>query len=128
MAEAKLTPRQQAQLDVLGTLPPRFEQIHRMVEELASLRADEALARRLCRLLDESKAATATMGLPALADTFGMMSMLARRTSGLQMKIRGLREGLASLKINFEGAWRSASTPEDPSASAPPDDRSGDRK
>lgn len=130
MAEPKLTPRQLAQVAILETLPPRFEQIHRMVEELAGLRADEALTRRLCRLLDESKAATNTMGLTALADTFGMMGMLARRSGGLQMRVRGLREGLASLKINFEGAWRAATTPEPEapadgrtSASAPPGGR-----
>jgi hypothetical protein len=43
----------------------------------------------------------------------GVMGMLARRTSGHQMKIRGLREGLGSLKINYEGALRSATTPEE---------------
>jgi hypothetical protein len=39
------------------------------------------------------------------------MSMLARRSGGLQMRLRGLREGLVSLKINYEGAVRAASTP-----------------
>jgi hypothetical protein len=38
----------------------------------------------------------------------GIMGMLARRRGGHQVKVRGLREGLASLKINFEGALRSA--------------------
>ncbi len=125
MAEVKLTPRQLAQIAILETLPPRFEQMHRMVEELASLRGDEALNRRLARMLDESKAATNTLGLTSLSETLGMMAMLARRTGGLQMKVRGLREGLGSLKVNFEGAWRSATTPEppDPSAASPPADQ-----
>jgi len=46
---------------------------------------------------------------------------MARRTGGQQMRIRGLREGLGSLKINFEGAWRSATTEErDESGGAKP--------
>jgi hypothetical protein len=125
MADQKLTPRQLSQITVLEVLPPKFEQINRIIEEMAGLRADEAMVRRLCRMLDESKSAASGMGLPALADTLGMMSSLARRTGGLQMKVRGLREGLGSLKINFEGAWRAATTPiEDATASSPPGDRS----
>jgi hypothetical protein len=40
------------------------------------------------------------------------MGTMARRGGGLQMKVRGLRELLASLKINYEAAMRSATTPE----------------
>jgi hypothetical protein len=112
----KLTPRQKAQLAVLETLPPKFQQMHRLVEEIAGMRVDDSVTRRLTRLLDESKAATNTVGLTALTETMGVMGMLARRTGGHQMKVRGLREGLGSLKINFEGALRSASMaePEEP--------------
>lgn len=108
----KLTPRQKAQLGVLETLPAKFQQIHRLVEEIAGMRVDESVIRRLTRLLDESKAATNSVGLTALTETMGVMAMLARRTGGHQMKVRGLREGMGSLKINFEGALRSASTAE----------------
>ena len=108
----KLSSRQKAQLSVLETLPPRIQQIHRLIEELAGMRADETVSRRLIRILDESKAATSSVGLNGLTETMGVMGMLARRTSGLQMKIRGLRDGLGSLKINFEGALRSATTPD----------------
>ncbi|HEX7024033.1 MAG TPA: hypothetical protein VF187_04360 [Gemmatimonadales bacterium] len=116
----KLTPKQKAQLGVLEALPARFEQMHRLIEEIAGMRADESVTRRLCRLLDESKAATNIVGLTALTETMGIMGMLARRTGGQQMKIRGLREGLGSLKINFEGALRSASTEESGESGEPP--------
>ena len=104
----KLTPRQKAQLGVLEALPARFQLMHRLIEEIAGMRVDETVVRRLTRLLDESKAATNAVGLTALTETMGIMGMLARRTGGHQMKVRGLREGLGSLKINFEGALRSA--------------------
>ena len=108
----KLNPRQKAQLAVLEALPPKFQQMNRLVEEIAGMRVDESVIRRLTRLLDESKSATNAVGLTALTETMGIMGMLARRTGGHQMKVRGLREGIASLKINFEGALRSASTAE----------------
>jgi hypothetical protein len=119
----KLTPRQKAQLAILETLPPKFQQMHRLVEEIAGMRVDESVIRRLTRLLDESKAATNTVGLTALTETMGIMGMLARRTGGHQMKVQGLREGLGSLKVNFEGALRSASVaePEEPGGAAEPE-------
>lgn len=111
MAE-KLSPRQQAQMAVLEPLGRRFEQLHRMIEEMANLRADEGLQRKLVRNLEEMKAQTSGIGLPALSETLGMMAMLGRRSGGLQMRVRGLREGLASLKINYEGAVRAATSPD----------------
>ena len=108
----KLTSRQKAQLAVLETLPPKIEHMHRLIEEIAGMRPDETVTRRLCRILDETKVAVNSVGMNALSETMGIMGTLARRTSGIQMKIRGLREGLGSLKINYEGALRSATTEE----------------
>jgi hypothetical protein len=120
----KLTPQQQVQLEVLAKLPPRFETAHRLIEEIGSLRADDAMIRRLCRLLDETKAAANSIGQTALAETLGIMGTIARRGGDRQMKVRGLREGLGSLKINYEGAVRAVRQParpqpgEGPSASS----------
>ena len=108
----KLNSRQQAQIAVLEGLTPKFSQMHRLIEELAGARPDISVVRRLCRLLDEGKGATSGVGLSNLTQTMGSMGMMARRTGGEQMKIRGLREGLATLKINFEVALRAAKTPE----------------
>ena len=110
----KLTSRQQAQIAVLDALTPKFAQMHRLIEELAGPRPDISVVRRLCRLLDEGKGATSGVGLSSLTQTMGAMGMMARRTGGEQMKIRGLREGLASLKINYDGALRVAKTPARP--------------
>lgn len=108
----KLNSRQQAQIAVLEGLTPKFAQMHRLIEELAGARPDISVVRRLCRLLDEGKGATSGVGLSNLTQTMGSMGMMARRTGGEQMKIRGLREGLATLKINYEVALRAAKTPE----------------
>jgi hypothetical protein len=116
----KLTSRQNAQLEFLQTLPPKFQRMHAVIEEMGALRADEAVVRGFTRRLDELKANASALSLTGLADTAGLMSTMARRGGGLQMKVRGLRELLGSLKINYEAALRSATTPEAPNQ---PEDR-----
>lgn len=113
MAKPTLSGAQQAQLQFLNSLPPKLERIHRLVEEIANLQGGETTVKTLCRILDESRNQSSTLLLTSLADTFGMMSMVARRGGGLQMKIRALREGQASLKTNYDGALKAASTPEE---------------
>jgi hypothetical protein len=108
----KLTSRQQAQLAYLQTLPPKFQRIHSVVEEMSTLRADEAVVRGLARLLDEVKGNASALSLTGIADTAGIMGTMTRRGGGLQMKVRGLRELMGSLKINYETSMRSATTPE----------------
>jgi hypothetical protein len=108
----KLSARQQAQLAFLQTLPPKFQRIHAVVEQMAVMQADDTVVRGCIRILDEVKAGAAGLSLTSLADTAGLMGTIARRGGGLQMKVRGLRELLGSLKINYEGALRQATTPE----------------
>ena len=110
----KLSSRQQAQLAYLQTLPPKFQRIHAVIEEMSTLRADDVVVRGLARLLDEIKGNAASLSLTGLADTAGLMATMTRRGGGLQMKVRGLRELLGSLKFNYEAAMRSATTPETP--------------
>jgi hypothetical protein len=111
----KLTARQQAQLQWLELLPPKFDRIARVVEQLSVQQADDVQLRGLSRLLDELKAQASGLGIAALSDTFGYMATLLRRGGGHQLKVRGLREMLAGAKINYEGAMRAATQ------EAPPD-------
>jgi hypothetical protein len=107
----KLTSQQQAQLAFLQTLPPKLHRVHTVIEQMAAYQADESVVRGLCRMLDEMKAGASQLRLGPLADTAGLMSSIARRSGGLQVKVRGLRELWASLKLNYEGGLRIASTP-----------------
>lgn len=109
----KLSSGQLAQLDFLKTLPSRFERIHRQIEEMAVLKADDLQVKNLARSLDNLRNEAQGLVLTSLADTFGMMAALARRGGGLQMRVRGLREGLIGLRTNYEGALRAASRPEE---------------
>jgi chemotaxis protein histidine kinase CheA len=109
----KLSARQQAQLAFLQTLPPKFQRIHNIVEQMSTLRADEAVVRNLARLLDEIKGNAAALSLNGITETAGIMGTMVRRGGGVQLKVRGLRELLGSLKTNCDGALRSATTPEE---------------
>ena len=112
----KLSSRQQAQLAYLQTLPPKYQRIFSVIEQMSALQADEATVRGLARLLDDIKGNSGALSLGGLADTAGLMGTMARRGGGLQVKVRGLRELLGSLKINYEAALRQATTPETPAA------------
>jgi hypothetical protein len=108
----KLSSRQQAQVAFLELLPQKFQRIYSVIEQMAGPRVDEALGRGLARLLDDIKGNAAALSLGSLADTAGRMGMLVRGGGGMPMKVRGLRELQGSLKINYDAALRSATTPD----------------
>jgi hypothetical protein len=107
-----LSSRQQAQLAFLQRLPPKFQRMHSIIEQMAGPRVDDTILRNLGRLLDEVKGNATALSLNGLADTAGLMGTMLRRGGGLQFRVRGLRELLGSLKTNYEAALRAASTPE----------------
>ena len=109
--EIKLTGRQQSQLAFLELLPPKFQRFHSVIEQMSAPKVDEALIRGLIRQLDEVKAGASQLGMNGLADAAGQMASTARRGSGQMVKLRGLRDGLGNLKMNFEGALKKASVP-----------------
>ena len=110
----KLSSRQQAQLAYLEQLPPKFQRMHNIIEQMSSLRVDDTILRGFGRLLDEINGNAGALSLCGLAETAGMMGTMLRRGGGLQFKVRGLRELLASLKSNYDAALREATTPEGP--------------
>lgn len=108
----KLTSKQQTQFAFLETLPPKFQRVAGVIEQMASQNADDTVVRGMCRTLDELKANAQALGLAGLADAAGIMSTMARRGGGVQMKVRGLRELLGTLRANYDGALKKATTPE----------------
>jgi hypothetical protein len=115
----KLSSRQQAQLAYLETLPAKFQRVYSVIEAMSALQADDVMVRGLARLLDDIKGNAGALSLGGLADTAGLMGTMTRRSGSLQVRVRGLRELLGSLKINYEAALRQATTPEAPAPEAP---------
>ncbi len=108
----KLTSKQHQQLSYLETLPPKFQRAIGAIELMSTQKADDSVVRGLCRMLDEVKANSQALGLPGLADAAGIMGTMARRGGGVQMKVRGLRELMGTLRANYDGALKRATTPE----------------
>jgi hypothetical protein len=110
----KLSSRQQAQLAFLDAQVPKIQRVQALIEKLNSPSEAESAGRSLVRILDEIKSGAASLSISGVSQTAAVMSSLARRTGSTQTRLRGLREGLAGLKINYDGARKSASKPEGP--------------
>lgn len=110
----KLSARQQAQLAFLDAQIPKIQRIQALIEKVGSPSESETAGRSLVRILDELKSGAAGLSLSGVAQTSAVMSSLARKTGSVQTRLRGLREGLAGLKINCDGARKAASKPEGP--------------
>ena len=103
----------------LEQLPPKFQRMHSIIEQMSSLKVDEAIIRAFGRILDEIKGKATALSLNGLAETAGLMGTMLRRGGGLQFRVRGLRELLGSLRSNYDAAVRDATTPEDKAESEP---------
>lgn len=108
----KLTAKQQAQLAFLERLPPKLQKINATIEQMAGGQADDVSVRQLIRTCDEIKAGAAQLGINALADSAGGMASMGRRGGAMQVKVRGLKDLLASVKHSFDAAMKKATTEE----------------
>ena len=108
----KLSAKQQAQLAFLELLPPKFHRIESVIEQMQSPTLDETAIRGMIRVLDEMKAGASQLSMNALADALGGTASMARRGGGLQVRIRGLRDLMGSVKTSYTLALRKASVPE----------------
>jgi hypothetical protein len=114
----KLSAKQQSQLNFLQLLPPKLHRIQSVIEQMNSPTLDETAVRGMIRVLDEMKAGASQLSMNGLAEALGAMGSMARRGGGMQVKIRGLRDLLGSVKSNHDMAMKKASIPE---AHAEPD-------
>ena len=96
---------------MLSLLPPKIQRIQSVIEQMAGGVADEAVVRGMVRLLDEMKAYASQLKMNGLADAAGQMASTGRRGGGLQVKVRGLRENMATVRMNSDMALRKASIP-----------------
>ncbi|HXW96577.1 MAG TPA: hypothetical protein VEI47_03250 [Gemmatimonadales bacterium] len=119
----KLSAKQQSQLAFLELLPPKFARIQTVIEQMNNPKLDETAVRGMIRVLDEMKAGASQLSLNGLAEALGAMGSMARRGGGLQVKIRGLRDLMGSVKSNHDAAMKKASIPE---ASAPDEPNAGE--
>jgi chemotaxis protein histidine kinase CheA len=108
----KLSARQQAQVAFLERLPPKIQKLNATIEQMAGGQADDVTIRQLVRTCDEMKAGASQLGINALADASGGMASMGRRGGAMQVKVRGLRDLLASVKHSFDAAMKKATEPD----------------
>lgn len=109
----KLSSRQQVQLAFLDSEEPKLGRVYSLIERMNTPNEAEMVTRQLARLMDHMKGGATTAGLPMVADSAGAMAMTARRGGGIQVRIRGLRDGLGPLKHAMAMSRKRASTPEE---------------
>jgi hypothetical protein len=108
----KLSARQQAQVAFLERQPVRIQKVGAIIEQLAANQADEPTVRQMIRILDEMKSGASQLSMNGLSDAAGQMAAMGRRGGGQQVKVRGLRDMLGSLKNHFDSAMKKAVVPE----------------
>jgi hypothetical protein len=118
MGGPKLSSRQVAQVEFLDRSFAKVQRLQSLIEKLSTPSEAETAGRSLARLLDELKVGAASISLGRIADSVANMSSVARRTGAIPQRVKTLREGLAGLKVNWEGARKAASTPDNTSNEA----------
>jgi hypothetical protein len=108
----KLSTQQQNQLAFLDLLPPKIARAQNVIEQMAGGSADESIVRGMVRIMDEMKAGASQLKLNSLADAAGNMAAIGRRGGGQQVKVRALREAIASVKMNHDSATKKAQKPD----------------
>ena len=117
MPETKLTVDQLRRIAEIEDYVKVVERVKHLVAELESNRAAQprviqGICETLARELSQMRQRAITSNIGTIADVAGAMSVMAGRGGGINMKIRGLTEGVNSLVMQLDQARKIASTPE----------------
>lgn len=118
MAEAKLTPIQAQRIEQITGFIKTVDLVKKLVGELEANRAArpqilQELCARISRELLRMRQRAVGANIGTVADVAGGLATMANRSTGLLMKIRGLKDGIASLAFQLDRALVQAQTPED---------------
>ena len=118
MAESKLTPIQAQRIEQITGFIKTVDLVKKLVGELEANRAArpqllQDLCARISRELLRLRQRAVGANIGTVADVAGGLATMATRATGLLMKIRGLKDGIASLAFQLDRALVQAQTPED---------------
>jgi hypothetical protein len=116
MADAKLTPLQAQRIEQIQGFLKTLAHVKKLVGELESNRAGrqqilQGLAAQISRELSRMRVRAIGASIGTVADVAGQLSIAASRSVGLQMKLRTLNDGVASLAFQLDRALTQAMTP-----------------
>ena len=117
MAGVKLSANQQRKADEIQELLRITSKTRSIVAELESSRAAKMsvinnLSGMIAREMSQMRQRLLTAPVGTVADICGALSVMATRSGGINMKIRGLTDGLNSIGMQLDLALKQALTPE----------------
>ncbi len=125
MPPQKLTPEQARRVEEIEEFLHAADGLKHLVSELEASRAAQTrVIARICETIAREcsqlrqRALTAHVG--TIADVAGTMSVMAARGGGINMKIRGLADGVNNLVLQLDQALKHAKTPAGPPRSPGP--------
>lgn len=112
----KVTPEQARRAEEIEDFLRTVRDLKALVSELESSRAAAtAVVQRLCesiaRECSQLRQRMLTANVGTVADVAGAMSVMAARGGGINMKIRGLSDGVTSLTMQLDQALKHALAP-----------------
>ncbi len=115
MAE-KLSAEQAQRAEQIQQFIKTAEHVQRLVAELEANRNQAKIADNIChsiaRETSQLRHRAVAANVSTIADVAGAMSVLAARSGGLNMKIRGLTEAVNSIKAQLDHELKAALRPE----------------
>ena len=114
---ALLSPNQQRKVDEITEIQKTVSHVRTLVAELESNRAAKTtLVTNLCstiaRELSQMRQRLLTSPIGTVADIAGALAIMAARTGGINMKLRGLADGVNSIDMQLDQALKAAMAPE----------------
>ncbi len=117
MVQHQLSPNQQRKVDEISDLQKATSHIRTLVAELESNRAAKTtivtnLCSTIARELSQMRQRLLTAPIGTVADIAGSLAIMASRTGGLNMKLRGLADGVNSIDMQLDQALKATLAPE----------------
>lgn len=124
MAQQKLTAGQARRVEEVEAFQRTIAKVRALVLELESNRAAKTsivagLCSHIARELSQMRQRALTANIGTVGDTAGALAVMAVRSGGLNMKLRGLSDGLNSMDIQLDQSLKSALAPEKTKDKAP---------
>jgi hypothetical protein len=118
MAQTKLNATQQRRVDEVTEYLKTVSHVRALVAELESNRAAKAsivanICGNIARQLAQMRQRLLTAPVGTVADIAGSLGVMASRTGGLNMKLRGLTDGLNSMTMQLDQTLKTAMHPDD---------------
>src|SRR5881628_3746552 len=115
MPPPKLTADQLRRIEEIEEFQRATDHLKHLVTELESNRAGQtrtiqALSEKIVNAASQMRQRALTANIGTIADVAGTMSVMAGRGGGIDMKIRGLGDGVNSLRLQLDQAMKQAMT------------------